>query len=155
MADTPSFTIQLEQQQGYEFRVKFDAPNIPPLLLDEPEPLGQGRGPNPDRLIAAAVANCLAASLLFCMRNKFKQTPGALRAEATGTLTRNEHGRMRLGGFGVTIQLSDPAERIAHLDRCLQQFEDFCVVTESIRHGIPVQVKVVDAKGAVLHEAQS
>ena len=69
-----SFTIELEQEQDYEFRVKFDRESVPSLLVDELEPVGHDRGPNPDRLLAVAVANCLTASLLFCMR-KFKQTP--------------------------------------------------------------------------------
>ena len=33
-----------------------------------------------------------------------------------------------------------------------QQFEDFCTVTESIRHGIPVKVRVFDSEGKVVHE---
>jgi hypothetical protein len=40
---------------------------------------------------------------------------------------------------------------LQHLERCMVQFEDFCVVTESIRHGIPVDVEVVYANGRSLH----
>ena len=36
--------------------------------------------------------------------------------------------------------------------RCLELFEDYCVVTDSIRHGIPVAVEVVDENGMVLME---
>ncbi|GAB4469513.1 MAG: hypothetical protein OHK0044_11620 [Burkholderiaceae bacterium] len=147
MDESMSFTLELEQLQDYEFRVQFDWPNVPDLTLDEPAPLGRSAGPNAARLIAAAVANCLTSSLLFCMR-KFKQTPGALRAEVRGELKRNERGRLRIGRFDVTIKLAEPAAAIAHFDRCLAQFEDFCVVTESVRHGIPVGVRVVDASGA-------
>lgn len=147
MDESMSFTLELEQLQDYEFRVKFDWPNVPDLKLDEPAPLGRSSGPNAARLIAAAVANCLSSSLLFCMR-KFKQTPGTLRAEVRGELKRNERGRLRIGRFDVTIRLAEPAAAIAHFDRCLAQFEDFCVVTESVRHGIPVGVRVVDASGA-------
>jgi organic hydroperoxide reductase OsmC/OhrA len=146
-----AFTIELEQDQDYAFRVKFDHDSVPSLLVDEIEPIGRGRGPNPDRLLAVAAANCLTASLLFCMR-KFKQTPSKLRAQVIGRLTRNARGRLRVGSLAVTIQLSDPAARIAHIERCLSQFEDFCVVTESIRHGIPVEVKVIDGDGQVLHQ---
>lgn len=146
MSESMSFKLELEQLQDYEFRVKFDLPEVADLTLDEPEPLGRASGPNAARLIGAAVANCLSSSLLFCMR-KFKQAPGTLRAEVTGELARNEHGRLRIGRFDVTIRLADAVGDIKHFDRCMQQFEDFCVVTESVRKGIPVGVRVVDAEG--------
>lgn len=151
MSENLSFTLELEQLRDFEFRVKFDWPNVAELLLDEPEPLGQSAGPNAARLIGAAVANCLSSSLLFCMR-KFKQTPGTLRAEVTGQLARNERGRLRIGRFDVTIRLADAAADVAHFDRCLAQFEDFCVVTESVRNGIPVGVRVVDRNGTEVFE---
>ncbi len=146
MNESFSFKLELEQQSDYEFRVKFDWPAVDELLLDEPGPLGHAAGPNAARLIGAAVANCLSSSLLFCMR-KFKQTPGTLRADVTGALTRNEKGRVRIDRYDVTICLADQAGAIQHFDRCLAQFEDYCVVTESVRHGIPVGVRVVDALG--------
>lgn len=142
-----SFTLELEQLADFEFRVKFDWPDVAELKLDEPEPLGRSAGPNAARLIGAAVANCLTSSLLFCMR-KFKQSPGTLRAQVRGEIKRNERGRLRIGRFDVTIRLAEQAAAIQHFDRCLAQFEDFCVVTESVRHGIPVGVRVVDASGA-------
>jgi organic hydroperoxide reductase OsmC/OhrA len=147
-----SFTITLEQEQDFDFRVQFDWPGNAELLLDEPEPLGQRHGPNAARLVAAAVGNCLSASLVFCLRTKFKQNPGPLRASVTGQLARNERGRMRIGGLSVKIELAEGAEVLQHLERCMAQFEDFCVVTESIRQGIPVDVEVVDASGRTLHE---
>ena len=152
MIETSTFSITLEQEQDFEFRVKFDWPDNPDLILDEPEPLGKRRGPNAARLVAAAVANCLSASLVFCLRTKFKQNPGPLRAKVTGRLQRNEHGRYRIAGFEVGIELREEAGAHLHMDRCLGQFEDFCIVTESIRQGIPVHVKVVDASGRTLHE---
>ena len=152
MSEPLKFTLQLEQQQGFEFRVKFDWPEVPDLLLDEPEPLGAKHGPNAARILAAAVANCLSASLLFCMRNKFRQNPGPLRASVTGRLERNERGRVRVGALDVELQLSDKAEEIHHLDRCNEQFEDFCVVTESIRRGIPVGVRVLDSARRTVYE---
>jgi organic hydroperoxide reductase OsmC/OhrA len=146
MSENASFTLELEQIEDYEFRVKFDWPNVAELTLDEPEPLGRSAGPNAARLIGAAVANCLSASLLFCMR-KFRQAPGKLRATVTGALRRNERGRIRIERFDVDIRLSQACGEIKHFDRCLAQFEDFCVVTESVRRGIPVGVRVLDGTG--------
>ncbi|MFN0317399.1 MAG: OsmC family protein [Burkholderiales bacterium] len=153
MAEHLSFTLDLDQLENYEFRVKFDWPGTASLLLDEPEPLGRGRGPNAARLVAAAVANCLSASLFFCLRDKFKQQPGKLSAQVTAQLSRNERGRLRIGELDVAIRLAEGAQELAHLDRCARQFEDFCVVTESIRRGIPVRVRVLDRDGATVHEA--
>ena len=44
----------------------------------------------------------------------------------------------------------DDAEVLAHLPKALETFEDFCVVTQSIRQGIPVSVTVRDAQGNLL-----
>jgi organic hydroperoxide reductase OsmC/OhrA len=151
MSEETNFVVELKQIEDYQFKVKFDWPNVADLLLDEPQPLGQSAGPNAARLIAAAVANCLSASLLFCTR-KFKQDAGIVTAVATTKLKRNEHGRVRLGEIDVEIKLGESRDKIAHLDRCAAQFEDFCVVTDSVRKGVPVHVKVVDATGAVVHE---
>ena len=152
MTEATAFTITLQQEEGFDFRVKFDWPDNPDLLLDEPEPLGTRHGPNAARLVAAAVGNCLAASLVFCLKTKFKQNPGPVRARVTGQLARNERGRIRIGGLSVRIELAEDASALQHLERCMGQFEDFCVVTESIRNGIPVSVEVVDAAGRAVHE---
>lgn len=147
-----SFRIDVEQQEGYEFRVRFDWPGVAELTLDEPEPLGSRRGPNAARLVAAAVGNCLCASLVFCLKSKFRQSPGPVRAVATGRLERNPRGRYRIAGIDVRITLAERFGEMPHQERCLEQFEDFCVVTESVRAGIPVTVSVVDAEGKVAHE---
>lgn len=152
MSETHGFNLTLEQVQDFEFRVKFDGPGVADLMVDEPAPLGRGAGPNAARLIGAAVANCLTSSLLFCLR-KFRQSPGPLRAEVHGEIVRNAQGRMRIGRFDVTIHLGAAPDTLQHFDRCLAQFEDFCVVTESVRHGIPVGVRVVDPAGAELFSA--
>jgi uncharacterized OsmC-like protein len=147
MSDSLVFDLELVQLADYEFKVKFDWPGVDELLLDEPAPLGGSKGPNAARLVAAGVANCLSASLVFCLHGKFKQAIGPLRTKVHGELVRNDKGRLRIGRFDVTIALAEEAAAVQHLRRCLEQFEDFCVVTESVRHGIPVGVRVVDAQG--------
>jgi organic hydroperoxide reductase OsmC/OhrA len=153
MSDTQSFSVELEQREGMEFSVRFDWPGVPELVLDEPEPLGKRKGPNAARLVAAAVANCLSASLVFCLRNKFRQNAGPVRARATGRLERNDKGRYRIAGIDVVLTMAEKRGELAHQDRCLEQFEDFCIVTQSIRRGIPVTVRVLDAAGETLEKA--
>lgn len=135
------FTIELEQVEDYAFRVRFDKPHIAELAMDEPPPLGKDGGPNAERVLAAAIGNCLSASLLFCAR-KGRVTLGPIYSRVTVRTGRNERGRLRIQAVRVEI---DP--RVADADRqqalrCLDLFEDYCVVTQSIRQGIPVEVSV-------------
>ncbi len=150
MADM-EFTLTLSRQQDYRFNVQFDLAGVPDLQLDEPPPLGSGAGPNASRLLAAAVANCLSASLLFCL-GKFKQDPQGITAHVTGKMVRNEQGRLRVGGIAVDIRLEQAVDRLAH---CAGQFEEFCVVTDSVRNGIPVSVQVRDAAGQLIYQSES
>jgi organic hydroperoxide reductase OsmC/OhrA len=152
MSETSEFSISLTQESDYVFRIEFDETPMPDLLTDESAPLGGERGPNPSRLLVAAVANCLSASLLFSLR-KFKNAPGTIVTRATGRIERNEHNRLCIGHVAVDINLPDAASDYAKLDRLLEQFENFCVVTESVRTGIPVDVTVRDVTGTVLHES--
>ncbi len=103
-----------------------------------------GRGPNPARLLAAAVGNCLGASLLFCLRRSRIEIHG-LRIAVDVSLERNERGRLRIGEIQVTMAPDMEPEQRERMGRCLELFEDFCIVTESVRHGIKVQVAVEPA----------
>lgn len=140
--------VTLEQQEDFHFAIRFgDA--IPLLHSDEHPPLGKGAGPSPDQLLAAAVGNCMSASLLFALR-KFKQAPEPIRTEVEATTGRNEANRLRIQRIAVRITLGMPAAGLQHLDRVLQQFEAYCTVGESVRQGIPVDVEVYDNRGARL-----
>ena len=148
MSESHQFSFTLEQQDDFAFLIRFDQ-DMPPLLADEPQPLGKGAGPNPARLLAASVANCLSASLLFALR-KFKNNPGPITTVVTAHMERNEEKRLRVGSVEVMIQVDSPADSLEHLDRVLAQFEDFCVVTQSVRSGFPVSVTVRDGAGKVI-----
>jgi uncharacterized OsmC-like protein len=105
--------------------------------------------PTPVQLLAAAVGNCLAASLLFALR-KFRQAPEPITVDMTASVARNAAGRLRVQGMQARLTLGVPQEGLQHLDRALAGFEQFCTVTESVRAGFPVQVEVFDARGVPL-----
>lgn len=140
--------VRLEQQQDYQFHIHF-GPDIAPLLADEPPPLGQGQGPSPVQLLAAAVGNCMSDSLLFALR-KFKQKPEPLTCEVYPEVGRNEQGRLRILRIRVVLTLGVAASALEHLDRVLGQFESFCTVAQSVGQGLPLTVEVVDALGVRL-----
>jgi organic hydroperoxide reductase OsmC/OhrA len=136
-----AFELTLELGEDYAQRATFDIAGAAPLLLDEPAPLGAGSGPNPARVLGAAVGACLGDSLAFCLR---KAHVNVLRIRTTvrGVVVRNERGRLRIGRLDVTLEPEVPADQRARIPRCLGVFEDYCIVTASIRAAVPVEVTV-------------
>lgn len=143
-----SIHVLLKQKQDYQFDIHF-GDEIPTLMGDEPAPLGTGQGPSPVQLLAAAVGNCLADSLLFALR-KFKQAPEPIHCDVHADVGRNADGRLRVLGIKAVLTLGVPAAALEHLERVLTQFESFCTVTQSVGQGIPVSIEVVDALGVRL-----
>lgn len=132
--------VALLPEDRYRFRVEMGRPEWS-LVVDESPPLGEGVGPNPARLLATAIGHCLASSLRYCLERS--RTPAQVAATVDAEVRRNERGRWRIAHVQVQLNLSgvDSVGKNA-VDRCLGLFQDFCIVTESVRHGIPVDVDV-------------
>lgn len=138
-------TVKLKQEKDFRFAIDF-AGGIPLLYADETPPLGGGTGPNPAQLLAAAVGNCMSDSLLFAIR-KFKQNPEPIQTEVAATIDRNPQNRLRVLNIHVKLTLGVAGASLDHLDRALDQFEEFCTVGQSVRQGIPVTIEVYDSAG--------
>lgn len=135
------FTITFDQVNDYEFRVNFGKEAMAPLTVDEGPPLGRYAGPSPSQLLASAIGGCLNASLLFCTK-KARVDVKHLGAKVTVQTMRNEQGRLRIGKVDVEITPELAAADRDRAARCIELFENFCTVTQSIRDGIPVAVRV-------------
>lgn len=136
-----AFSTTLTQEEAFEFTVTFDDHALPALTMDEPEPLGEGCGPNASRILAAAIGHCLSASLLFCFK-KARVEIGGMETRVWGKYERNDAGRWRIRAVHVRLAPEIPPEMRDKISRCLELFEDFCIVTESVRQGIAVDVHV-------------
>ena len=140
MSEERPFRVEVKNLQEFVYEAHFDLEGVEPITIDEPPPLGKSLGPNAHRLVAAAVGNCLSASLLFCLR-KMRVDVEGVDAVVEGELARNERGRWRIKGMRVRVR-PRLRERGRDITRCLEIFEDFCIVTQSMRRGIPVEVEV-------------
>ena len=146
MSDTKTFSLSLELLENFEFQIDFDEYGY--IITDEPPPLGKGEGPNPARLVGAAVANCLCASLLFALKKK-KQALPALRADIVGNIAKVD-GFWRIVKISVDIHADTADVDPESLETAIQQFENFCIVTQSIRRGIPIHVELKNNAGQSL-----
>lgn len=106
-------------------------------------------GPNPSRLLALGVLGCLSASFIFCLKKKNFQVDD-FNAEAEVTLARNEKGFWRIKKIDVDIvpKIED-LDTLKRAKQCLKPmkdgvsfFEQYCIVTQSVRAGIEVNVNL-------------
>jgi uncharacterized OsmC-like protein len=140
-ADSRTAIAHVQLVDGYRFTATFpDVSGADPITLDEAAPLGTGAGPTPAALLAAAIGGCLSASLTLCL-NKAHLEPDAVNAHVAARMARNESGRLRIEGIDVELTPCFAGDQ-SRFDRCKALYEDFCIVTESVRHGIPVNVHV-------------
>ena len=148
--DNKTITVELRQISKFQFMIEFDE-KTPQLLTDEPSPLGEGKGPSPVQLLAAAVGNCLSDSLFYALL-KFHQSPEPIHTTVEAEVGRNAEGRMRVLKIEAKLHLGVEADKLEHLDRVLEQFEYFCTVTQSVGQGIPIRTRVLDSKGVFLKD---
>lgn len=141
MSEDTVHHVTVRLARDYEFVAEFnDVPGAPSVMFDEPQPLGGGKAPNAAAMLGAAVGNCLSASLAFCLR-KARIELLDLTAHVKTHVVRNEKGRFRISG--IDVELAPSLGRTeAPIGRCEELFEDFCTVTASVRHGIPVRVSL-------------
>ncbi|MDG7002278.1 MAG: OsmC family protein [Nitrososphaerota archaeon] len=134
--------VRLELVEGYQFKITFPDAENTTLMMDEPPPLGEMKGPNAARVLAAAIANCLSASLLFCL-GKSKILVNNMKAEAEPIVLRNKDGYWRVQKAIVSLfpELGEKPDQ-TRVRRCLNVFENYCVVTGAVRNGLSVDVKV-------------
>jgi organic hydroperoxide reductase OsmC/OhrA len=149
-----AFDIRVEQIEGFAFRARFDKPQFGELALDEPPPLGHDHAPNAARILAAAIGNCLAASLVFSLQRAGVSAHG-VTADVHVEIARNERKRLRIGRVHVALHPRIPADAVSAFEQCVSLFEDFCVVTESVRKGILVEVQVEPSTEPELHQQAS
>ncbi len=131
----------LRHAGGYAFEISIDEWTKGKVPMDEPEPLGKGEAPNAGMMLSSAVGHCLSASMIFCLE-KSRVKVKDLGTDVETTLERNERGRWRIAGIKVKMKPSVEDVDREKLDRCLGLFEDFCIVTGSVRSGIKVDVEI-------------
>ena len=141
MSEERGFRVGVAREEGFVFKVDFGIESVGNLVMDEPQPLGGETGPNASKVLAAAVGNCLCTSLLFCLQRSRVEVEG-MEATVSGVLARNEEGRWRIKEIDIEVSPEVEGGKAKQLERCVEIFEEFCIVTSSVRQGIPINVRV-------------
>jgi organic hydroperoxide reductase OsmC/OhrA len=131
----------LTRAGGYKYEVTFDELPGVKIVSDEPTPIGKSEGVTAAMMLSGAVGHCLCSSLLFCLE-KSRVKAKDLSANVELAMERNEKGRWRVKEIKVDLKpIVDEADA-KKMDRCKDMFEEFCIVSSSVREGIRIDVNI-------------
>ena len=140
--------MKLEKDMIFKIKLGYD--KINEFFIDETlDAKSQMWGPDAAQLLAMALLGCLNASFLFCL-NKRNLTVDDLEAHAEVSFKKIEKGYTRVNKINVKIvpKTEDP-ETLKRINQCIKNmksgnmfFEETCIITESVRKGIEINVDV-------------
>ena len=131
----------LTRTDGYKYDISFDELPGVKIVSDEPVPAGKSEGVTAAMMLSGAVGHCLCSSLLFCL-DKSRVKAKDLSADVELAMERNEKGKWRVKEIKVNLKPIVDDIDSKKLDRCKELFEDFCIVSSSVREGIKIDVNV-------------
>jgi uncharacterized OsmC-like protein len=133
--------VTLEEEMV--FKCDLGKINMEDLYIDERELRDTEKiGPSPARLLALAVLGCMGASFAFCLKKR-GFTLEELDGKAEIIIYRNEKGFWRVKKINLEInpKIDNPKMR-KRADQCRKFFEQYCIITQSVREGIEVNLKL-------------
>ena len=131
----------LTRTDGYKYDISFDELPGVKIVSDEPTPTGKSEGVTAAMMLSGAIGHCLCSSLLFCL-DKSRVKAKDLSADVNLAMERNDRGRWRIKEIKVNMKPIVEEVDSKKLERCKELFEDFCIVSSSVRDGIRIDVNV-------------
>ena len=135
--------VGLKQQEEMIFKCDLGQLKMQDLYIDEKHKQETERiGPSPIKLLALSILGCLAASFTFCLQKK-NFILSDLEGKAEVTIARNDKGFWRVKKIDIIIipKVDDPKMR-KRVDQCRKFFEQYCIISESLRNGIDLDVNL-------------
>lgn len=99
-------------------------------------------GPSPVKLLALSVLSCLLASFEFCLEKKNLELSD-LEGKAEIIIARDKKNFWRVKKIDIDIlpKIDNPEMR-KRVDQCKRLFEQYCIISESLRKGIEINVNL-------------
>ena len=132
--------------ENIEYKVNIK--DFPSFIMDEPKAFhGNDKGPSAGEFLLVSIAGCQGVSFMFCLQ-KFGievEDMVVIVESKMKHVWHEEYDReilniIRIDVF-IDLKLKDPEDE-EDLMECFNVYQKYCVVTTSIRRGIPVDVKL-------------
>ena len=143
MTEEIKTNVSLELERDMIFKCDMGQMKVKECYIDETHEVeSEMLGPNPTKLLASAVLGCISASFIYCLQKRELELE-SYKAEAETIVTRNEKGFYRVKEINVNlIPKSNDPKVIKRMEQCKKMFEQYCTITQSVRAGIQVNLKV-------------
>ena len=114
------------------------------LHLDEPESFhGTDLGPSPVEYLLIGIGGCLGSTFAYCLQKQDVEID-ALEVIVDGQL-KHSGPKMSLKLVNIEAELLVTAKdggSSGKIEQCIKTFLDYCIVSNSITQGVPLDVKV-------------
>lgn len=141
--DERHFAVTLTHLERFRFSSQSHEDGVlhgAPYISDEPDPIGDASGPSTPALLASAVGHCLSASLYEMFRHAGLKVL-SYQTDATAVVALNAESLPRIRRIEVCLK-PELAQASPNIQRCIDAFERYCTVCQSVRPAFPVVVKV-------------
>jgi len=114
------------------------------IHIDEPESFhGTDKGPSPVEFFLIGIGGCLGSTFAYCLQKQDVEID---------TLEVVVDGQLKHAGPKLSLQLVNieaellitarESKSYDKIERCIKDFQDYCILTNSITRGVPIDVKV-------------
>ena len=125
-----------------DLHFKASARNFKDINVDEPVSFhGTDLGPSAVEYLLIGIGGCLGTTFTFCLQ-KNKIELETLKVIVEGELS-HTGPKMLLRLVNLTVDLNfTPKEPSSEkeINKCMKEFLDYCIITNSIEKGIPIKV---------------
>lgn len=131
--------VGIRLEEDMIFKCDLGQINMNNLFIDEQHKKTKDKiGPNPSKLLALSVLACMGASFAYCLQ-KYNISLSDFEGKAYITSTRNEKGFWRIKKISIDLRpkIDNPKIR-KKADECKKFFEQFCIISESLKEGIEI-----------------
>jgi organic hydroperoxide reductase OsmC/OhrA len=147
MDEETRFTISFEHMQDRKLTIQFGWTEGPDVALDDSASPESQREPHATLLLAVALGNCFAMSLASCLR-ELQVEPHGIETTVRGRLVRRDRESAQINQLDVQMRLGVSDDLASRLERCLKLDDEYRMIRESVRAGIPIHVHVLGASGS-------
>ena len=110
--------------------------------VDEPVSFhGTDLGPSAVEYLLIGIGGCLGTTFIYCLQKKNLELE-TFEVVVEGTLS-HTGPKMLLRLVNVDVYLKSTPKEVksdVELNRCMKEFKEYCVVTNSIANGLPINV---------------